>query len=447
MEKIALKIKPTNALAENSFLRYFTFIVLYFSQGIPEGLTLFGIPAWMAMNGKSTEEISGYSAIVLIPFAFKILFAPVMERYSYLPMGKRRPWLLFGQFGILCGLIALSFVPDPLNNVSLLITSVLCLHVFIIFQDIATDSLVIDIVPLEQQGKANSLMWGAKTVGTSVSLFIGSWLINNYGFSTAALLMSTSVCCIMFVPLLLRERNGEKLLPFTKGETSPEAKFLKVDSWFLLFKSFKQVILLRNILLLTLIVFFITGTLHYMRTLFPIFTVKELGWSNIDYSKVFSTASLLGGIVGMLIGGFLIGRLGIIKLLQTCLFIAGLFAIIMAFSVSLWKINAYTSAFIGIFCVLITLINICVLALAMQVCWKRISALQFTFFMTIFNTGLSAGSALLGFLSARFDWQIVLLIYAGIVFSTALLLKLIKIEIHLNQVEILESKYLENKAN
>ena len=54
-------------LAEHPVLRYATFIVLYFSQGIPEGITMFAIPAWMAMNGKSAGEIAGYSAVIMIP--------------------------------------------------------------------------------------------------------------------------------------------------------------------------------------------------------------------------------------------------------------------------------------------------------------------------------------------------------------------------------------------
>ncbi|HEX5669658.1 MAG TPA: hypothetical protein VFX73_12680, partial [Chitinophagaceae bacterium] len=115
---------------------------MYFSQGIPEGITIFAIPAWMAMNGKSAAEIAGYSAVIIVPFSLKILLAPMMERYTYLPMGRRRPWLLFGQFGILGSLIGLSFVPNPLDNIFLITVVAVCVHVFIMFQDIATDSLV-----------------------------------------------------------------------------------------------------------------------------------------------------------------------------------------------------------------------------------------------------------------------------------------------------------------
>jgi PAT family beta-lactamase induction signal transducer AmpG len=431
------------ALSENPVLRYFTFILLYFSQGIPEGITIFAIPAWLAMNGKSATEIAGYSAIVLIPFSLKILLAPIMERYTYLPMGRRRPWLIMGQFGILCSLIALSFVPNPLENLVLVTTLALCVHVFILFQDIATDSLVIDIVPLEQQGKANSLMWGSKTIGTSISLFLGSWLINEQGFSTAVLFMSISIVIILFVPIFLRERRGEKLLPWTKGETSPDAALLLVDSWGKLFKSFKQVLVLRNTLLLLVTVFITMGALHYMRTLLPIFTIKELGWTNIYYSKIFSSSSLVGGILGMLIGVVVIQRFGIIRLIQGGLFLIALLSISMVLAESLWKNNQIIIAFIAIFCSLLTLINIGVLALAMHLCWKRISAIQFTFCMTVFNTGLSAGAALFGFMRQFINWNMLFLVFACLVIIASVFLKFIKTNKHREQVEVLEKNYLE----
>lgn len=433
-------------LSTNTFFRYFTFIVLYFSQGIPEGITIFAIPAWMAMNGKGAGEIATYGAIIMIPFSLKILLAPIMERYTFLPMGRRRPWLLFGQFGILFSLIALSFVPDPLNNLTLLTVAVVCVHVFIMFQDIATDSLVIDIVPLTQQGKANSLMWGSKVVGTSASLAIGSWLINQYGFSNAIFWMSFSVLCIMLVPLLLRERKGEKILPWSAGSISPEASLLAVDSFGKLFQSFGKVLMLRNLWILVFCSFITMAAVHYMRTLLPIFTIQELGWSNVFYSNIYSTTNLVGGILGMLTGGFIIYRLGIVRMLQGVLFIACLLVGLMAFSTTLWPNNSFVSVFIGCINLLIVLINIAVLALAMQMCWKRISALQFTFCMTVFNGALAAGAALLGDLRNHFGWQTIFLIFCMMMFFGMLLLRYLKVETHLSHVQNLETNYLEKEG-
>jgi MFS transporter, PAT family, beta-lactamase induction signal transducer AmpG len=442
-------LKNANALpplAEHSFLRYTTFIVLYFSQGIPEGITIFAIPAWMAMNGKSAGEIAGYSAVIMIPFSLKIVLAPFMERYTFLPMGRRKPWMLFGQFGILCSLLALSFVPEPLSNLSILTTVAVCVHIFILFQDIATDSLVIDIVPLEQQGKANSLMWGAKVVGTSLSLGLGSWLINSKGFSFAVSLMAVCILFFMLVPLLLRERKGERLLPWSNGNISPEAARLKVDSWDKLFNSFKQVLLLRNLWFLVFITFIIMAAVHYMRTLLPIFTIKSLGWDNVFYSKTYSTSNLVGGLVGMVTGGIIIYRFGIIRMLQCMLFITAVVGGMMAFSVASWQNKPIVIGFIAAVNICIVLLNIGVLALAMQMCWRRISAVQFTFCMTVFNGALATGAAFLGLLRNHFGWQVIFIVFSSLMILAMLLLNFIKVKKHLEQVEALEQNYLKNNA-
>ena len=170
------------ALSEHTFFRYFSFIALYIAQGIPEGMAFFGIPAWMAMNGKTPGEIGAFVAAVGLPWSFKIVVAPLMDRFTYLPMGRKRPWVILGQLGLMGSFIAMAFVPDPLNNLNLLMAAGFAVGFFGSCQDVATDGMAVDIIPINQQAKANGLMWGAKIIGTSASLAIGSWLLHKYGF-------------------------------------------------------------------------------------------------------------------------------------------------------------------------------------------------------------------------------------------------------------------------
>ncbi len=185
------------------------------------------------------------------------------------------------------------------------------------------------------------------------------------------------------------------------------------------------------------------AALHFLRTLLPIFTIQELGWNNIFYSKIYSTSNLMGGIIGMLIGAIVIQQYGIIRLIQGSLLLIVLLVTSMALSVPLWKSTNIVSAFIAVFCTLLTLINIGVLALAMHLCWKRISALQFTFFMTIFNAGLASGAALLGFLRSLWEWQILFVAFTSMIIISMIIFKFIKINRHREQVEILEKDYSE----
>jgi len=238
------KRKGIQSLAESTFLRYISFAILYVAQGVPEGMTFFGIPAWLAMNGKSAAEIGGFVAVVAIPWSFKILVAPLMDRFTLFSMGRKRPWVMVGQLGLMVSFTAMAFVPDPLNNLHLLMAVGFFISFFGTFQDVATDGMAIDIVPLDQQARANGLMWGAKTIVTSASLVMGNWIIHQYGFKYAILFLSVTVILIFLVPLLMRERPGEKLLPWTKGAASENALKSQLESLGEIFKSLLKVFFL-----------------------------------------------------------------------------------------------------------------------------------------------------------------------------------------------------------
>ena len=176
------KYRVLPALSESSFLRYITFCILYVAQGIPEGLLYYAIPAWLAINGKSPAEIGGYVAVIAIPWSLKIINAPLMDRFTYLPMGRRRPWILFGQIGLMASFFSMSLIVNPLDNLIWLSILGFVVNFFGVTQDIAVDGMAIDILPIDQQARANGLMWGSKTVGISASVALGSWIIHEYGY-------------------------------------------------------------------------------------------------------------------------------------------------------------------------------------------------------------------------------------------------------------------------
>ena len=219
MESLKKHIKKSKLfLTENTVLRYLNFSALYVAQGIPEGITFFAIPAWLAMNGKTPMEIGSFVAVIGIPWSFKIIIAPLMDRYTILAMGRKRPWVILGQLGLILSFLSFIFIKDPLNNLSGLMVAGFFISFFGAFQDVATDGMAIDVVPENEQARANGIMWGSKTVGVALSLMIGTTLINTVGFSMAIASLSIAIGLIMLVPLFFRERPGEKLLPWTNGE-------------------------------------------------------------------------------------------------------------------------------------------------------------------------------------------------------------------------------------
>lgn len=146
--------------------------------------------------------------------------------------------------------VLMSIVPDPLNNMTLFTLAAFMVSFSGALQDVSTDGMAIDIIPIEQQARANGFMWGSKTIGISASLYIGSHLINSFGYHTAILSLACAVCIIMIVPATLKERPGEKILPWTKGIASSVNLLAKVNSWSEIGKSLLRVMKLRNSLLM-----------------------------------------------------------------------------------------------------------------------------------------------------------------------------------------------------
>jgi len=427
------------SLSKNTFLRYFSFSFLYIAQGIPEGMTYFAIPAWMAMNGKTPAEIGAFIGVIGIPWSFKIVVAPLMDRFSFLPMGRRRPWVLFGQLGLIAAFIAIAFVPDPLNNLSLFMAAGFCVSFFGAFQDVATDGMAIDIIPVKEQARANGLMWGAKTMGIASSLAIGTWIINRYGFQQAILSLSLVVCIIMLVPLLLRERPGEKLLPWTKGAASPETVKMHLDSFVKIFKSLFKVFILPSSLWMAAAFFLFNISIGLTDAVLPVFTIQEINWTNEKYSNLFSSVSLVSGFLGMVAGGALADLFGKRRMMTLYLIaFIGLF-VAMAFMKSWWRTEHFITGFMGLYYVLYTFITIASFAIGMELCWCRVSATQFTLYMAISNVGRAVGAYLLGPLKQNFPWEHVILTVGALALGCLFFVIIVRIKNHVSKLDCIEA--------
>lgn len=366
-----------------------------------------------------------------------------MDRYTYLSMGRKRPWVIIGQLGLIASCINMAFVTDPLNNLNQLMIAGFVVSFFGAFQDVATDGMAVDIIPDQQQARANGLMWGSKIIAISTTLALGTWLLNEYSFTVSMLMLSVMIAVIMIVPICLTERQGEKILPWTSGKSSPETKKLQLTNWATIFKSLYRVFSLRNSLLLTLLIFIDQGAHNYIQTLLPIFTVKELGWTNIAYSQFYATANLIGGIIGMLVGGILIEKFGKKRMMNIYFFSMILLFIVLASLKMLWVNATFICVFMIVCNVLTTFISIGIFAIAMQCCWKKVSASQFTLYMTIGNLGRIAMAALIGPIKANFSWEITLFAFAIMIALAWLLLQFLNIDKHVERVVELENKDLE----
>ena len=111
-------------LADSRPVRFFSFFILYLAQGFPFGMVNTAIPGYLAERGESPAAIGAFIGIASLPWSFKLLAAPLMDRFTYLAMGRRRPWVILAQGGMLLAGVAFVFFPNGLDNLAVLTTLV-----------------------------------------------------------------------------------------------------------------------------------------------------------------------------------------------------------------------------------------------------------------------------------------------------------------------------------
>lgn len=422
-------------LTENTVLRYVTFSLLYFAQGIPQGVTLGAIPAWLAMNSKTPAEIGSFVAVMGIPWAFKILIAPLMDRYTILSMGRKRPWVIFGQLGLIISFLAIGFVPDPLNNLKWLMIVGFFINFFGAFQDVATDGMAIDVIPIDEQARANGLMWGSVTIGVSLAMVVGTTLINTLGFSAAIPFLAVAVGLIILAPIFFRERSGEKIMPWTEGKVSENSKKEQSKSWINILKDLFKVVILPSSLLMMIPVFYVQLLLKLLYTSFTLLTIQDLGWTNTSFSQISSISDVVAGILGMFMGGFLVDRYGEKRMLTIYFSAFSLLLLSIGFSQNYWTNDTLIFVFYSIFSFLGTFLTISILAGAMKLCWKIVAATQFTLYMAVANVGGALGAGIVGPLKDHFSWANIFLLMTIPTLLIIIIIQFLNFTKHIKTIE------------
>ena len=134
----------------------------------------------------------------------------------------------------------------------------------------------------------------------------------------------------------------------------------------------------------------------------------------------------------------MLDRFGKIRMLSIYLILLILLTAVLAFSESRWNQPYFIEGYMLVFNTLFTFAAIALFATAMQCCWKRISALQFTLFMAIYNLGQTAGAALIGPLRANLSWPHTLLSFSVLAAVALVVVQFIDTGRHVEKVEVLE---------
>src|SRR5688500_8388681 len=77
--------------------RLYPVCIFHVAQGVPIGLFWFAIPAWMAANGATAVDIAYVLGLTALPWSLKLVNGFIMDRYTFLAMGRRRVWIIGAQ--------------------------------------------------------------------------------------------------------------------------------------------------------------------------------------------------------------------------------------------------------------------------------------------------------------------------------------------------------------
>jgi PAT family beta-lactamase induction signal transducer AmpG len=420
-------------LSNSARTRYATGALAYFAQGIPMGLLHIALPAWLAVEGVAASEIAAFLGIIMLPWAFKLLVGPLMDHYEFLPMGKRRPWVIGAQFGMVVSLLALAWLEDPVAQIGLLTAIGFVINAFTATQDVAVDGMSIDLVPLEEEGRLNAFMSFGKAVGWAATSAVTGTMLVVFGMKATAVVCAAAAAVIFVYLILVRERRTERLFPWSRGEASPKNE--PPPSFRQVFSDLNHILWSRASLII-MVIMFVDGVVGgYGRALMPIAAVQVFDFTTPQWSDLNAVMGFGGALVALSLGP-LIDRFGAKTIMGLTIFLTGVHAFALAGTQELWNNSTYVLVMMSLWILLLPVIMVCALALAMSICSHGESATQFAIYMSVSNLGATAGSLFYGAVADYTSWTQNYALKGFLVFL--LLLAILMFKSHGHPEELLE---------
>lgn len=413
-------------------LRYLILLFLYFIQGFPVGVFFLTIPAWLAENQTSVAEIGFFSFMTTLPWTLKFINGFIIDRFVYLPMGRRRAWLLVAFLFIFFTLIAFAGVSPTPHELSLIAAFSFSVMLGTAIQDTAIDAMAADLVKEEELSIANGLMFGGQIIGVATGSALVGYIITNHGLSMGIYSLAGVISSAIVIIIFVRERPNEKLLPWLKGEASKISEQLHVNDIRIIVRSAIKAMWNISSLQLVLILFLISLNYGIYLNIFPKIATDNAGLNTADISYIGGAASLIAGFVCIFIIGTLGNRFGKKRIIIGLLSIQCMTTILSILLQSHWDQSSFLYGIAISTAVtrygLLTLIA----AIAMSLCKPEISATQFTLYLAFTNLGMAVAATLVGYLDTIGGFEASFLAY-GIIAVTALL-------IALNMKEVVDGK-------
>lgn len=291
-------------------------LLMGLSSGLPIALTGGTLQAWMKSENVDLATI-GLFAMVGLPYTFKFLWAPIMDRYTVLPLGRRRGWMLVSQILLIASVFVLSFA-RPQEDLYFVAMLSLLVAFFSSSQDIVIDAWRREALPDDEQGWGSSVhissyLFGMRLVSGAFALILSDFIPFGQVYQIMAVVLGLGV----IATLLCHEPKVEAKPPRTLQEAviSPFKDYFSKDgAW----------------LILIFILLYKVGDNMAAHMTMPFYL--DLGFSRTEVGAITKVVGWVGVAFGGLLGGALILRwkivpslfiFGILQAIST-LFFAGL---------------------------------------------------------------------------------------------------------------------------
>lgn len=382
-----------------------------FSSGLPLYLLVNLLPAWLRSEAVDLRAI-GLFTLIQFPFTWKFLWAPLLDRYTPPFLGRRRGWMLSVQLLLLASIPLFGALRPQLDlwTIAYLAAAV---AFFAATQDIALDAYRRELLPDAEVELGNSIHVTAYRIASlvpgSLALVLADHLPWQSVFTITALFMLPGVVTTLLVSEPALERPAPRTL--TEAVVEPMREFLSRAGW------------RQALVVLAFIFFYKLGDSMATALATPFYL--DLGFSKSDIGLVAKNAGLWASVVGGLLGGIWMLKIGVNRGLW-------LFGVVQVLSILGFAWLAYVhepdrlllAAVIAFEALGVGLGTAAFIAFIARTTDRRYTATQFALFTSLASAPRALVSATTGWLVEETGWFVFFLICTTLALpGMALLLK------------------------
>jgi PAT family beta-lactamase induction signal transducer AmpG len=268
-----------------------------FSSGLPLYLLINLLPAWLRTEGVDLKTI-GFFALIQLPYTWKFLWSPLLDRYALPLLGRRRGFMLLTQL-VLLATIPIFGVLHPQVDIWAVVALSTLVAFFSASQDIVLDAYRREILPDPELGLGTSIHVNAYRISSLVPGALALILADRAPWSTVYLVTALFMLPGIAMTLVVNEPALVEGRPRTLREAvvEPFHEFLARNGW-------------REAMLVLLFIF-LYKLGDSMATALATPFYLDMGFSKTDIGVIAKNAGLWASVVGGLLGGLWMVKIGI----------------------------------------------------------------------------------------------------------------------------------------